>query len=525
MTARVRCSLRAADPAQGPDLHARGRCGRSCSAGCGSRSATSPSPRCAALRARRARRSPRSARARTCASWPAPAGSAFLARHAGVADRPARWSTRAGRVLGRHRGHHGFTVGQRKGLGVAAGEPLYVLVQGRAGQPGGRRPARGARDRTASRSPARAAPATARGSTASSCATARSRVPCTRRGARPAGSTITLAAEPAAGVAPGQTACLWTATGSSATAPSPASSSPPKLASDAAPLAPQRSATAFLTFFEERDHMRVPSASLVPSVLRPVRAADDRRHAAVQAVLPRARSSRRIRASPPARSAFARPTSTRSATPPATSRSSRCSATSRSATTSRRARSSIAWELSTQVFGLDPERIWITVFEGDDELGLGPDEEAIECWRAVGVPEERIVRPAALGELLAGRPDRPVRAVLGAVLRPRPRLRRPDGRPGDDTRALTSSSGTSSSCSTPCTRTARSSRCPKRNIDTGAGPGADGARSSRTCPRCTRPTSSGRWSSSASSLSGRRYGSDPVDHHGRCACWPTTAAR
>jgi alanyl-tRNA synthetase len=51
-----------------------------------------------------------------------------------------------------------------------------------------------------------------------------------------------------------------------------------------------------------------------------------------------------------------------------------------------------AWELSTQGFALDPEQIWITVFEGDPELGLGPDEEAIECWRSVGVPAERIVQ-------------------------------------------------------------------------------------------------------------------------------------
>ena len=33
----------------------------------------------------------------------------------------------AGRVLGRHRGIARFTVGQRKGLGIAAAEPLYVL--------------------------------------------------------------------------------------------------------------------------------------------------------------------------------------------------------------------------------------------------------------------------------------------------------------------------------------------------------------------------------------------------------------
>jgi alanyl-tRNA synthetase len=50
------------------------------------------------------------------------------------------------------------------------------------------------------------------------------------------------------------------------------------------------------------------------------------------------------------------------------------------------------WELSTQGFGMAPERIWVTVFGGDEELGLGPDEEAIEIWRATGVPEERIVR-------------------------------------------------------------------------------------------------------------------------------------
>jgi alanyl-tRNA synthetase len=51
-----------------------------------------------------------------------------------------------------------------------------------------------------------------------------------------------------------------------------------------------------------------------------------------------------------------------------------------------------AWEFSTQHLKLDPERIWITVFGGDPKLGLGPDEEAIECWRAIGIPDERIVQ-------------------------------------------------------------------------------------------------------------------------------------
>jgi alanyl-tRNA synthetase len=49
------------------------------------------------------------------------------------------------------------------------------------------------------------------------------------------------------------------------------------------------------------------------------------------------------------------------------------------------------WELATQGFGMDGERIWATVFGGDEELGLGPDEEAIEIWKSVGMPEERIV--------------------------------------------------------------------------------------------------------------------------------------
>ena len=35
--------------------------------------------------------------------------------------------TTGGRTLGRHEGVHHFTVGQRKGLGVATGEPLYVI--------------------------------------------------------------------------------------------------------------------------------------------------------------------------------------------------------------------------------------------------------------------------------------------------------------------------------------------------------------------------------------------------------------
>jgi tRNA-specific 2-thiouridylase len=53
---------------------------------------------------------------------------AFLARHAGIRERPGDIVDRAGRVLGRHRGHTAFTVGQRRGLGLGTHEQLYVLA-------------------------------------------------------------------------------------------------------------------------------------------------------------------------------------------------------------------------------------------------------------------------------------------------------------------------------------------------------------------------------------------------------------
>ena len=51
----------------------------------------------------------------------------FLQRHGGIGDRPGEIVDRDGTVLGRHRGQHLFTVGQRRGIGIDGGEPLYVL--------------------------------------------------------------------------------------------------------------------------------------------------------------------------------------------------------------------------------------------------------------------------------------------------------------------------------------------------------------------------------------------------------------
>jgi len=52
----------------------------------------------------------------------------FLRRHAGLGEREGAVLDPAGRAIGRHRGHHNFTVGQRRGIGVSADEPLYVLA-------------------------------------------------------------------------------------------------------------------------------------------------------------------------------------------------------------------------------------------------------------------------------------------------------------------------------------------------------------------------------------------------------------
>jgi tRNA-specific 2-thiouridylase len=52
----------------------------------------------------------------------------FLRRHGGLREREGAIIDTAGRTLGRHRGHHDFTVGQRRGIGVSAPEALYVLA-------------------------------------------------------------------------------------------------------------------------------------------------------------------------------------------------------------------------------------------------------------------------------------------------------------------------------------------------------------------------------------------------------------
>jgi tRNA-specific 2-thiouridylase len=130
----------------------------------------------------------------------------FLARHARLREEPGDVVDSDGRVLGRHRGYRRFTVGQRKGVGVAAGSPLYVLatdasrnrvVVGPRHQLAARRVE--VRGVELHRAPARVDSVKLR---------YRSEPVSCRVEYDFSGAVTLLLDEPASGVAPGQTACL-----------------------------------------------------------------------------------------------------------------------------------------------------------------------------------------------------------------------------------------------------------------------------------------------------------------------------
>jgi len=50
-----------------------------------------------------------------------------------------------------------------------------------------------------------------------------------------------------------------------------------------------------------------------------------------------------------------------------------------------------SWELLTKVYGLQPDRLYVTYFEGKPDVGLEPDLEAKEYWKSVGVAEDHIL--------------------------------------------------------------------------------------------------------------------------------------
>ncbi|MEA2386621.1 MAG: tRNA-uridine 2-sulfurtransferase [Thermoleophilaceae bacterium] len=138
---------------------------------------------------------------------------AFLRRHAPdlvAADGGGEIVDLAGRVLGRHAGQRNFTVGQRRGLGIAAAEPLFVVDKD----------ARSGRVRVGPRAALRTDRVTVRAARLSRPAAVVDRVKLRYRSdplpgcvaePAPAGRHPRLTLEldrPAEGVAPGQTACL-----------------------------------------------------------------------------------------------------------------------------------------------------------------------------------------------------------------------------------------------------------------------------------------------------------------------------
>src|ERR687895_110218 len=188
----------------------------------------------------------------------------------------------------------------------------------------------------------------------------------------------------------------------------------------------------FLSFFEERGHLRMPSASLVPPSYDPSVLLTT---AGMQPFKPYFRGEEE----PPSR----RLTSCQ--------KSFRTTDIENVGTTKRhltffemlgnfsvgdyfkQGAVEYALELSTQGFGFDEESIWISVFGGDEELGLGPDEEAIECWRSVGVPSERIVLLGREDNFWQSGPTGPCGPCSELYLDRGLDFGAEDDRPGDDT--------------------------------------------------------------------------------------------
>jgi alanyl-tRNA synthetase len=146
----------------------------------------------------------------------------------------------------------------------------------------------------------------------------------------------------------------------------------------------------YLRFFEERDHRRLPSASLVPGALDP-------------SVLLTTAGMQPLKPYFQGREAPPHPRLTSCQKCFRTVDIDNIGVTARHLTCFemlgnfsvgdyfKQGAVELAWELSTQGFGFDPGKVWVTVFEGDDELGLGPDQEAIDAWLSIGFPRERIV--------------------------------------------------------------------------------------------------------------------------------------
>jgi alanyl-tRNA synthetase len=52
----------------------------------------------------------------------------------------------------------------------------------------------------------------------------------------------------------------------------------------------------------------------------------------------------------------------------------------------------LAWEFVAEHMRLETDRVWVSVFAGDPELGLEEDAVAVAAWKRIGIPPERITR-------------------------------------------------------------------------------------------------------------------------------------
>ncbi len=187
----------------------------------------------------------------------------------------------------------------------------------------------------------------------------------------------------------------------------------------------------YLSFFEGRDHRRVPSASLVPSSFDPSVLLTT---AGMQPFKPYFRGEEQ----PP----HQRLTSCQKCF--RTTDIENVGSTARHLTFFemlgnfsfgdyfKHGAVDFAYELVTDGFGLDPADFWISVFGGDDELGIGPDEEAIECWRSLGIPDERIVPLTREDNFWQAGPTGPSGPSSELYLDRGPAFGSDDERPGDD---------------------------------------------------------------------------------------------
>ena len=138
------------------------------------------------------------------------------------------------------------------------------------------------------------------------------------------------------------------------------------------------------------------------------------------------------------------------------------------------------WEFLTVVLGLAPEKLWVTVYEQDDEAaGIWFDD--------IGDRPDPLLALRREGQLLGDGRYRTVRPMLGGVLRPRARgAGWPTGGVPRRTGTDTSSCGTLCSCSSTATPTAVWSRCPSHRSIPGSGSSGP-LRCSRACTATTRP--------------------------------------